>query len=150
MLERNTNDEIMEQSNTRGVNNLRGLDQCDNEAQRYPAGTNEELRTNTPRRRTARKHPGIIDENNHEQPQVLGQEALQHSTAQEEPERREEVASFQYYRNFSNQRSNKLHIATDGRNAGLNVLCYANAIFQIIASCGCLNESLRNPPNMAH
>jgi ubiquitin C-terminal hydrolase len=39
------------------------------------------------------------------------------------------------------------------RNAGLvnnNVLCYANAIFQIIASCGCLNESLSNPPSMAH
>jgi len=69
---------------------------------------------------------------------VLGQEALQRSTAQEKPERREEVASFQYYRNFSNQRSNKHHIATDGHNAGLvnnNVLCYANAIFQIIASC---------------
>ena len=61
MLERNMNDEIMEQSDTRRVNNLRGLDQCNNEAQRYPAGTNEELRTNTPRRRTARKHPGIID-----------------------------------------------------------------------------------------
>jgi len=47
-LERNMNDEIIEQSNTRRVNNLQGLDQCDNEAQRYPAGTNEELRTNTP------------------------------------------------------------------------------------------------------
>jgi len=49
----------------------------------------------------------------------------------------------------SNQRSNKHHIATDGRNAGLvnnNVLCYANTIFQIIASCGCLNESLSNNP----
>jgi ubiquitin C-terminal hydrolase len=46
------------------------------------------------------------------------------------------------------------HIAPDnGRNAGLvnnNVLCYANAIFQIIASCGCLNESLSNPPNRAY
>ncbi len=153
-LERNMNDEIMEQSITRRVNNLLGLDQLDNIAQRYPEGTNEELRTNTPRRRTAREHPGIIDENNHEQPRVLGQEALQRSTAQEEPERREEVAGLQYYRNFSNQRSNRHHIATDGRNAGLlnnNVLCYyANAIFQIIASCGCLNESLSNPPNMAH
>ena len=62
-LERNMNDEIMEQSNTRRVNNLLGLDQLDNEARRYPEGTNEELRTNTPRRRTAREHPGIIDEN---------------------------------------------------------------------------------------
>jgi ubiquitin C-terminal hydrolase len=84
---------------------------------------------------------------------VLGQEALQRATAQEEPERREEVA---YYRNdfiANQQRSNTHRIATDGRYAGLennNVLCYANAIFQIIASCGCLNESLSNPPNMAH
>ncbi len=80
-------------------------------------------------------------------------EALQRSTAQEEPERREEVAGTQYYRNEFIQRSNKHHIATDGRNAGLvnnNVLCYANAIFQIIASCGCLKESLSNPPSMAH
>jgi hypothetical protein len=140
-LERHMNDEIMDQRR-------------DNERQRCPAGTNEELRTNTPRRRTARKHPGIIDENNLEQPRVLEQETLQRSTAQEEPERREEVAGIQYYRNFSNQRSNRHHIANDGgRNAGLvnnNVLCYANAIFQIIASCGCLNESLSNPPNMAH
>ena len=140
-LERHMNDEIMDQRR-------------DNERQRCPAGTNEELRTNTPRRRTAREHPGIIDENNHEQPRVLEQETLQRSTAQEEPERREEVAGIQYYRNFSNQRSNRHHIANDGgRNAGLvnnNVLCYANAIFQIIASCGCLNESLSNPPNMAH
>ena len=60
-LERNMNDEIMEQSNTRRDNNLRGLDQFDNEAQRHPAGTNEELMTNTPRRRTARNHPGITD-----------------------------------------------------------------------------------------
>jgi ubiquitin C-terminal hydrolase len=85
---------------------------------------------------------------------VLEQETLQRSTAQKEPERREEVAGIQYYRNFSNQRSNRHRIANDGgRNAGLvnnNVLCYANAIFQIIASCGCLNESLSNPPNMAH
>lgn len=140
-LDRHMNDEIMEQRR-------------DNERQRCPTGTNEELRTNTPRRRTARKHPGIIDENNHEQPRVLEQETLQRSTAQEEPERREEVAGIQYYRNFSNQRSNRHRIANDGgRNAGLvnnNVLCYANAIFQIIASCGCLNESLSNPPNMAH
>ena len=140
-LERHMNDEIMEQRR-------------DNERQRCPAGTNEELRTNTPRRRTARKHPEIIDENNHEQPRVLEQETLQRSTAQEEPERREEVAGIQYYRNFSNQRSNRHRIANDGgRNAGLvnnNVLCYANAIFQIIASCGCLNESLSNPPNMDH
>ena len=140
-LERHMNDEIMDQRR-------------DNERQRCPAGTNKELRTNTPRRRTAREHPGIIDENNHEQPRVLEQETLQRSTAQEEPERREEVAGIQYYRNFSNQRSNRHHIANDGgRNAGLvnnNVLCYANAIFQIIASCGCLNESLSNPPNMAH
>ena len=140
-LERHMNDEIMDQRR-------------DNERQRCPAGTNEELRTNTPRRRTARKHPGIIDENNLEQPRVLEQETLQRSTAQEEPERREEVAGIQYYRNFSNQRSNRHRIANDdGRNAGLvnnNVLCYANAIFQIIASCGCLNESLSNPPNMAH
>ena len=140
-LERHMNDEIMDQRR-------------DNERQRCPAGTNEELRTNTPRRRTAREHPGIIDENNHEQPRVLEQETLQRSTAQEEPERREEVAGIQYYRNFSNQRSNRHHIAPDdGRNAGLvnnNVLCYANAIFQIIASCGCLNESLSNRPNMAH
>jgi hypothetical protein len=140
-LERHMNDEIMERRR-------------DNERQRCPAGTNKELRTNTPRRRTAREHPGIIDENNHEQPRVLEQETLQRSTAQEEPERREEVAGVQYYRNFSNQRSNRHRIANDGgRNAGLvnnNVLCYANAIFQIIASCGCLNESLSNPPNMAH
>ena len=140
-LDRHMNDEIMEQRR-------------DNERQRCPTGTNEELRTNTPRRRTARKHPEIIDENNHEQPRVLEQETLQRSTAQEEPERREEVAGIQYYRNFSNQRSNRHRIANDGgRNAGLvnnNVLCYANAIFQIIASCGCLNESLSNPPNMAH
>jgi ubiquitin C-terminal hydrolase len=97
----------------------------------------------------------MIDDNNHEQPRVLGQEALQRATAQEEPGRREEVAGTQYYRNdfISNQRSNTHRIATDGRNAGLvnnNVLCYANAIFQIIASCGCLNESLSNPPNIAH
>jgi len=128
-LERNMNDEIMEQSNTRRVNNLRGLDQFDNEAQRCPARTNEELRTNTPRRRTAREHPGVIDENNHEQPRVLEQETLQRSTAQEEPERREEVAGIQYYRNDFIERRNKHHVATDGHNAGLvnnNVLCYAN------------------------
>ena len=59
-LERHMNDEIMDQRR-------------DNERQRCPAGTNEELRTNTPRRRTARKHPGIIDENNLEQPRVLEQ-----------------------------------------------------------------------------
>ena len=121
---------------------------------RYPEGRNEELTTNTPRRRTAREHPGIIDENNHNQPRVLEQEALQRSEGQEEPDRREEVAGIQYYRNFSNQRSNRHHIAPDdGRNAGVlnnNVSCYANAIFQMIASCGCLNESLSNPPNMAH
>ena len=139
-LDRHMNDEIMEQRR-------------DNERQRCPTGTNEELRTNTPWRRTAREHPGRRDENNHEQPRVLGQEALQRATAQEEPERREEVA---YYRNdfiANQQRSNTHRIATDGRYAGLennNVLCYANAIFQIIASCGCLNESLSNPPNMAH
>ena len=86
-LDRHMNDEIMEQ-------------RSDNERQRCPTGTNEELRTNTPRRRTARKHPEIIDENNHEQPRVLEQETLQRSTAQEEPERREEVAGIQYYRNF--------------------------------------------------
>ena len=153
-LERNMNDEIMEQSNTSRVNNLLGLDWWDNEARRYPEGRNEELTTNTPRRHTAREHPGIIDSNNHKQPRVLEQEALQRSDAQEEPDRREEVAGIQYYRNFSNQRSNRHHIAPDdGRNAGLvnnNVLCYANTIFQIIASCGCLNESLSNPPNMAH
>jgi hypothetical protein len=143
-LERHMNDEIMEQSNTRR----------DNERRRCPAGTNEELMSNTPRRRTAREHPGIIDENNHEQPRVLEQEALQHSEGQEQPNRNEEVAGIQYYRNFSNQRSNRHHIDPDnGHNAGLvnnNVLCYANAIFQIIASCGCLNESLSNPPNTAH
>jgi ubiquitin C-terminal hydrolase len=134
------NNEIMEQRR-------------DNERQRCPAGTNEELRTNTPRRRTARKHPEIIDETNDEQPRVLEQETLQRSTAQEEPERREEVAGIQYYRNDFIERRNKHHVATDGHNAGLvnnNVLCYANAIFQIIASCGCLNESLSNPPSMAH
>jgi ubiquitin C-terminal hydrolase len=86
---------------------------------------------------------------------VLGQEALQRATAHEEPRRREEVAGTQYYWNdfISNQRSNMHRIATEGHNAGLenkNVLCYANAIFQIIASCGCLNESLSNPPNIAH
>ena len=84
---------------------------------------------------------------------MLEQETLLRSTAQEESERREEVAGIQYYRNDFIERRNKHHVATDGRNAGLlnnNVLCYANAIFQIIASCGCLNESLSNPPNMAH
>jgi hypothetical protein len=152
-LELNMNAVRMEESNRRRNNNLPGLDQCDDVTRRYQARTNEELRTNTPRRRTAREHPGRRDENNHEQPRVLGQEALQRATAQEEPERREEVA---YYRNdfiANQQRSNTHRIATDGRYAGLennNVLCYANAIFQIIASCGCLNESLSNPPNMAH
>jgi hypothetical protein len=154
-LERNMNDKIMEQSNTRRVNNLSVLDQCDDVTPRYQARTNKDLRTNTPRRHTAREHPGRRDENNHEQPRVLGQEALQHATAQEEPEIREEVPTNPYYRNdfINNQRSNTRRIATDGRNAGLvnnNVLCYANAIFQIIASCGCLNESLSNPPNIAH
>jgi len=68
---------------------------------------------------------------------VLEQEALQRSEGQEEPDRREEVAGIQYYRNISNQRSNRHHIAPDdGRNAGVlnnNVSCYTNAIFQIIA-----------------
>jgi hypothetical protein len=91
------NDEIMEQSNARRVNNLRGPDQFDNEAQRCPARTNEEVTTNTPRRRTAREHPGVIDENNDKQPRVLEQETLLRSTAQEESERREEVAGIQYY-----------------------------------------------------
>ena len=48
MLERNMNDEIMQQSNTRRDNNSPGLDQCSNVTRRYPAGKNEELRTNTP------------------------------------------------------------------------------------------------------
>jgi hypothetical protein len=66
---------------------------------------------------------------------VLGQEALQRATAQEEPGRREEVAGTQYYRNdfISNQRSNTHRIATDGCNAGLvnnNVLCYATPSFR--------------------
>ena len=121
----------------------------------HQARTNKDLRTITPRQHTARENPGRRDENNHKQPRVLGQEALQRATAQEEPERREEEATNPYYRNdfINNQRSNTYRIATDGRNARLennNVLCYANAIFQIIASCGCLNESLSNPPNIAH
>ena len=54
-----------------------------------------------------------------------------------------------YYKDFPVQRRNARHIAKDGRNAGLlnnNVICYANAIFQIIASCNHLNEFFLNPP----
>jgi hypothetical protein len=61
----------------------------------------------------------------------------------------------QYYRTdfITPQRSNARCIATDGRNAGLvnnNVVCYANVIFQIIASCGLLNKALCNPPSITH
>jgi hypothetical protein len=45
------------------------------------------------------------------------------------------------------------HTVMDGRNAGLtnnNTLCYVNTVFQIIASCGCLNEWLINPPSTSH
>jgi hypothetical protein len=51
------------------------------------------------------------------------------------------------------QRSNAHCIANDGCNAGLvnnDVVCFANAILQIIASCGHLNEALSNPPSIEH
>ena len=44
-------------------------------------------------------------------------------------------------------------ILLDGRNAGLvnnKVICYANAIFQVIASCNHLNRFLLNPPREEH
>ena len=65
-----------------------------------------------------------------------------------------DLAGIQYYRNFSNQRSDRHHIAPDdGRNAGLvnnDIICYANAILQIIASCVRSNEALSNPPDTRH
>ncbi len=161
-LDTNMNDVIMEESNRRRVNNLPGLDQCNNEARRDPARREEEQEANTPRRRIAREHPGRRDEENHEQhctkheqPGVLEHKAIQCSTAQDEPGRREEEPESQYYRNnfLTSQRSNARCIANDGCNAGLvnnTVVCYANTIIQIIASCGCLNESLRNPPSILH
>jgi ubiquitin C-terminal hydrolase len=54
-----------------------------------------------------------------------------------------------YYKEFPVQRRNARHIEKDGRTAGLlnnNVICYANAIFQLLANCNKLNEYLLNPP----
>jgi hypothetical protein len=60
-----------------------------------------------------------------------------------------------YYRNDfrTPQRSNACNITLDGCNAGLdnnNVICYANAIFQKIATCGHVDEALCNPPSIEH
>ena len=57
------------------------------------------------------------------------------------------------YTKFHIQRRNARHIVKDSRNAGLmnnNVICYANAIFQVIASCNHLSEFLLNPPREEH
>jgi hypothetical protein len=162
MLETNMNDLIMEESNRERVNNSPRLDLCANVARKDPARREEEQEANTPRRRIAREQPGRRDEENHEQrctrreqPGMLEHKAIQPSTAQDEPGRREEEPECQYYRNkfITPQRSSTHRIAIDGRNAGLvnnNVVCYANAIFQIIASCGCLNKLLCNPPRILH
>jgi hypothetical protein len=61
----------------------------------------------------------------------------------------------QYYRTDFNtpQRSNARCITNGGRNAGLEnnyIVCYANAIFQIIASCGRVYKALCNPPRIEH
>jgi ubiquitin C-terminal hydrolase len=59
----------------------------------------------------------------------------------------------QYYKEFPVQRRNARHIEKDGRTAGLlnnNVICYANAIFQLIANCNNLNKYLLNPPREEH
>jgi ubiquitin C-terminal hydrolase len=84
---------------------------------------------------------------------VLEHEAIQRATARDKPGRRKKEPRTQYYRDdfIPPQRSNARRIATDGRNAGLvnnNVVCYANAIFQIIACCGCLNKALCNTPSI--
>jgi hypothetical protein len=58
-----------------------------------------------------------------------------------------------YYKEFPLQTRNARHIAKDGRTAGLhnnNVMCYANAIFQLLANCNKLNEYLLNPPREEH
>ena len=58
-----------------------------------------------------------------------------------------------YYKEFPVQTRNARHIEKDGRTAGLlnnNVICYANAIFQLIANCNNLNEYLLNPPREEH
>ncbi len=84
---------------------------------------------------------------------MLEHKAIQRVTARDEPGRRKKEPRTQYYTDdfIPPQISNARCIATDGHNAGLvnnNVVCYANAIFQIIASCGCLNELLCNTPNI--
>jgi hypothetical protein len=58
-----------------------------------------------------------------------------------------------YYKEFPVQRHNARHFEKDGRTAGLinnNVICYANAIFQLIANCNNLNKYLLNPPREEH
>jgi hypothetical protein len=58
-----------------------------------------------------------------------------------------------YYTEFPNKTRNARNIAMDGGNLGIkinNVICYANAIFQIIASCNHLNEFLLKPPRAEH
>jgi hypothetical protein len=60
-----------------------------------------------------------------------------------------------YYRNNFTppQRNNARCTANDNRNAGLvnnDIVCYANAVLQIIASCVRLNKALSNPPDARH
>jgi hypothetical protein len=58
-----------------------------------------------------------------------------------------------YYTTFKESRRNGRQIFCDGRNAGLknnNVICYANSIFQIIASCNQFNKYLPTPPSEEH
>jgi hypothetical protein len=86
---------------------------------------------------------------------VLEHKAIQCATARDETGRRKKEPRNQYYRDdfIPSQRSNTRRIATNSRNAGLvnnNVVCYANAIFHIIASCGYLSELLRNTPSIRH
>ncbi len=86
---------------------------------------------------------------------MLEHKAIQRATARDKPGRRQKEPRNQYYRDdfIPAQRNNARCIATDSPNAGLvnnNVVCYANAIFQIIASCGYLNQLLRNTPSIRH
>ena len=58
-----------------------------------------------------------------------------------------------YYTTFKEQRRNGQRIVRDGRYAGLmnnTIICYANSIFQIIASCNHLNKYLLTPPSEEH
>jgi hypothetical protein len=60
-----------------------------------------------------------------------------------------------YFRNNStpSQRNNARCTANDNRNAGLvnnDIVCYANAVLQIIASCVRLNKALSNSPDATH